>query len=131
MRTFVLLACLLPLAAAAQTDAALAAAAKEPGAVASPSGLVYRELKAGNGASPTATDKVKVHYRGTLTNGKEFDSSLGGKPAEFPLNKVIRCWTEGVQKMKVGGKARPDQPPVPEPELLGRQAGHLAHGLAL
>ncbi|RZU02986.1 FKBP-type peptidyl-prolyl cis-trans isomerase [Rivibacter subsaxonicus] len=91
---------------AAQTDPALAAAAKEPGANVSPSGLVFRSLKDGTGASPVATDKVRVHYRGTFPGGKEFDSSLGGKPAEFPLNKVIRCWTEGVQKMKVGGKAR-------------------------
>ena len=92
--------------AQSQTDPALAAAAKEPGAVVSPSGLVFRSLKDGTGASPSATDKVKVHYRGTFVDGKEFDSSLGGKPAEFPLNKVIRCWTEGAQKMKVGGKAK-------------------------
>jgi FKBP-type peptidyl-prolyl cis-trans isomerase FkpA len=94
----------LPLAHA-QADAA--AAAKEPGAVASPSGLVYRSLKEGKGASPVATDVVKVHYRGTFPDGKEFDSSYArGKPAEFPLNAVIKCWTEGVQKMKVGGKAK-------------------------
>ncbi len=101
-----LFALLLAGAATAQTDPALAAAAKEPGATVSPSGLVFRSLKDGTGPSPTATDKVRVHYRGTFTDGREFDSSLGGKPAEFPLNRVIRCWTEGVQKMKVGGKAR-------------------------
>ncbi|HWS13797.1 MAG TPA: FKBP-type peptidyl-prolyl cis-trans isomerase [Rhodocyclaceae bacterium] len=77
-----------------------------------PSGLVYRSLKEGTGASPAASDTVKVHYRGTLPDGKEFDSSYGrGQPAEFPLNGVIRCWTEGVQKMKVGGKARLTCPP--------------------
>lgn len=76
------------------------------------SGLIYRSLKDGTGASPTATDTVRVHYRGTLTNGTEFDSSYGrGQPAEFPLNRVIKCWTEGVQKMKVGGKARLTCPP--------------------
>jgi FKBP-type peptidyl-prolyl cis-trans isomerase FkpA len=83
-----------------------AKAAAAPGATKTPSGLVYRELKAGTGASPKATDKVKVHYRGTLLNGKEFDSSYKrNAPAEFPLNGVIPCWTEGVQKMKVGGKS--------------------------
>ena len=78
----------------------------------SPSGLVYLSLKDGTGASPAATDTVKVHYRGTLTDGTEFDSSYGrGQPAEFPLNRVIKCWTEGVQKMKVGGKAQLTCPP--------------------
>ena len=82
-------------------------AAAEPGAQKTASGLVYRELKPGTGASPKATDTVKVHYRGTLTDGKEFDSSYKrNEPAEFPLNMVIPCWTEGVQMMKVGGKAR-------------------------
>ncbi|MGA2715679.1 MAG: FKBP-type peptidyl-prolyl cis-trans isomerase [Bryobacteraceae bacterium] len=82
-------------------------AAAEPGAVKTASGLVYRETEPGTGASPKATDTVKVHYRGTLTDGTEFDSSYKrNEPAEFPLNRVIPCWTEGVQKMKVGGKAR-------------------------
>jgi len=82
-------------------------AAAEPGAQKTASGLVYRDVTAGSGASPKATDTVKVHYRGTLINGKEFDSSYArNEPAEFPLNRVIPCWTEGVQKMKVGGKAR-------------------------
>lgn len=95
----------LPLAHA-QADAA-SAAAKEAGAVVTPSGLVYRSLKDGKGASPTAADTVKVHYRGTFPDGKEFDSSYKrGEPIEFPLNGVIKCWTEGVQKMKVGGKAK-------------------------
>ncbi len=78
----------------------------------SPSGLIYLSLKEGTGASPTASDTVRVHYRGTLTNGTEFDSSYArGQPAVFPLNRVIKCWTEGVQKMKVGGKARLTCPP--------------------
>ena len=95
----------LPLAHA-QADAA-SAAAKEAGAVVTPSGLVYRSLKDGKGASPTAADTVKVHYRGTFPDGKEFDSSYKrGEPIEFPLNGVIKCWTEGVQRMKVGGKAK-------------------------
>jgi len=81
--------------------------AKEPGAVVTPTGLIYKELKAGNGASPKAADKVKVHYQGTFANGTVFDSSLQrGQPAEFVLNQVIACWTEGLQKMKVGGKAK-------------------------
>jgi FKBP-type peptidyl-prolyl cis-trans isomerase len=82
-------------------------AAAEKGAVKTASGLVYQELKAGGGPSPAATDKVKVHYAGTLVDGKEFDSSVRrGQPVEFGLDKVIGCWTEGVARMKVGGKAR-------------------------
>ncbi len=100
-------------AAWAQADVAAAAAAKEGGAVVSPSGLVYRSLKDGSGASPAATDTVKVHYRGSFPDGKEFDSSYQrNAPAEFPLNRVIACWTEGVQKMKVGGKAKLTCPPA-------------------
>ncbi|MES2362844.1 MAG: FKBP-type peptidyl-prolyl cis-trans isomerase [Pseudomonadota bacterium] len=91
----------------AQTDAATAAAGKEAGAVLTKSGLVYRSLKDGTGASPLATDKVKVHYKGTFPDGREFDSSYKrNEPTEFPLNRVIPCWTEGVQLMKVGGKAK-------------------------
>jgi FKBP-type peptidyl-prolyl cis-trans isomerase FkpA len=87
-------------------------AAKEKGAVKTESGLIFMSLKEGSGASPLATDKVKVDYRGTLVDGKEFDSSYKrGQPAEFPLNGVIKCWTEGVQKMKAGGKARLVCPP--------------------
>jgi len=90
----------------ASSNAYLQKAAAEPGAVKTASGLIYRELRAGNGPSPLATDRVKVHYRGTLVNGVEFDSSYSrNEPAEFALNGVIRCWTEGVQKMKAGGKA--------------------------
>ena len=90
----------------ASSAAYLAKCAAEPGAVKTESGLVYREVKAGTGASPKATDTVKVHYRGTLVNGTEFDSSYKrNEPAQFPLNGVIKCWTEGVQRMKVGGKS--------------------------
>lgn len=97
------------LSALAQTppDAALAAAAKEAGAVVTPTGLVFRSLKAGDGASPRAIDRVRVHYRGTFPDGKEFDSSYSrNAPIDFPLMGVIPCWTEGVQMMKVGGKAK-------------------------
>ncbi len=87
-------------------------AAKEKGAQKSASGLVYRSLKEGKGANPAASDIVKVNYRGTLIDGTEFDSSYKrGEPAEFPLNGVIKCWTEGVGKMKVGGKAKLTCPP--------------------
>jgi FKBP-type peptidyl-prolyl cis-trans isomerase FkpA len=90
----------------AQAEVA-ATAAKEPGAVVTASGLVYRSLKDGTGPNPAATQTVKVHYRGTFPDGKEFDSSYTrGTPAEFPLNRVIKCWTEGVQLMKVGGKSK-------------------------
>jgi FKBP-type peptidyl-prolyl cis-trans isomerase FkpA len=81
-------------------------AAREPGAVKLPSGMVIRTTKPGTGASPDASDQVKVHYHGTLTDGTVFDSSVKRKePATFPLSGVIKCWTEGVQKMKVGEKA--------------------------
>ncbi|HSN90929.1 MAG TPA: FKBP-type peptidyl-prolyl cis-trans isomerase [Anaeromyxobacteraceae bacterium] len=93
--------------ASAAGAAHLERAARAPGAQRTPSGLVFVSLREGSGPSPAATDKVKVHYRGTLTDGKEFDSSYArGEPAEFPLNGVVACWTEGLQKMKVGGKAR-------------------------
>jgi len=82
-------------------------AAGEKGAVKTDSGLVYLSLKEGDGATPVATDTVKVNYRGTLPDGKEFDSSYKrGKPAEFRVDGVIKCWTEGLQRMKVGGKAK-------------------------
>jgi FKBP-type peptidyl-prolyl cis-trans isomerase FkpA len=99
-------------AAFAQADP-LAQAAAEKGALKTESGLVYLALKEGAGASPKDTDTVRVHYRGTFPDGREFDSSLArGQPAEFPLNRVIKCWTEGVQKMKVGGKAKLTCPPA-------------------
>jgi FKBP-type peptidyl-prolyl cis-trans isomerase FkpA len=92
---------------AKKAGAAYAAkAAAKPGAEKTASGLVYREIKAGTGESPTAASKVKVHYRGTLIDGTEFDSSYKrNTPATFPLGGVIKCWTEGLQKMKVGGKS--------------------------
>jgi FKBP-type peptidyl-prolyl cis-trans isomerase FkpA len=91
-----------------ETSAAyLAKAAAAAGAFRTESGIVYTETTAGTGLSPTAADRVRVHYRGTLINGTEFDSSYArNEPAVFPLDGVIRCWTEGVQRMKVGGKAR-------------------------
>jgi FKBP-type peptidyl-prolyl cis-trans isomerase FkpA len=82
-------------------------AAKEKGAQVSPTGMVYIPITEGTGASPKATDVVKVKYRGTLADGTEFDNSTNYPQApEFPLNKVVACWTEGAQKMKVGGKAK-------------------------
>jgi len=82
-------------------------AATEKGAVKTPSGAVVTTIKPGTGPSPTANDKVKAHYTGTLTDGTVFDSSVQrGEPVTFPLNGVIKCWTEGVQQMKVGGKSR-------------------------
>jgi len=94
------------IAAAEKADSAkfLAEMAAKPGAVKEDSGLVYIETKAGTGPHPAKTDVVKVHYTGTLRDGTVFDSSRErGTPATFPLNRVIKCWTEGVQKMKVGG----------------------------
>jgi FKBP-type peptidyl-prolyl cis-trans isomerase FkpA len=85
----------------------LAKAAAAPGAVKTTSGMIYKELTPGSGDSPKPTDTVKVHYRGTRLDGTEFDSSYKlNEPAEFPLDHVIPCWTEGLQKMKVGGKAQ-------------------------
>jgi FKBP-type peptidyl-prolyl cis-trans isomerase FkpA len=82
-------------------------AAQESGAVKTESGLVYTEVEAGKGGTPTPTDVVKVHYHGTLRDGSVFDSSRErGEPVEFPVNGVIPCWTEGLQKMKEGGKAK-------------------------
>ena len=82
-------------------------AASQKGAAKTKSGAVYAPIKQGSGGSPKATDTVKVHYHGTLTTGKVFDSSVQrGQPASFALNQVIPCWTEGLQMMKVGGKAK-------------------------
>ena len=91
----------------AASVAYLTKTAAEAGVVRTNSGLIYRDVSPGTGPSPTANDTVKVHYRGTLINGTEFDSSYKrNEPAQFPLRGVIPCWTEGVQRMKVGGKAR-------------------------
>jgi FKBP-type peptidyl-prolyl cis-trans isomerase FkpA/FKBP-type peptidyl-prolyl cis-trans isomerase FklB len=88
-------------------QATLDKAAGEKGAIKTASGLVIVPIKAGTGPSPKATDRVKVHYHGTLTDGTVFDSSVRrGEPATFPLNGVIPCWTEGLQQIKVGGKSR-------------------------
>jgi FKBP-type peptidyl-prolyl cis-trans isomerase FkpA len=93
--------------AAAAGTAYLEKAAKEAGATKTTSGIVIKHTKEGAGASPAATDQVKVHYEGRFIDGKVFDSSIArGEPATFPLNGVIPCWTEGVQTMKVGGKAQ-------------------------
>jgi FKBP-type peptidyl-prolyl cis-trans isomerase FkpA len=82
-------------------------AAAQKGATKTASGLIISPITPGTGPSPTATDRVKVHYHGTLTDGTVFDSSVQrGQPATFPLDGIIRCWTEGLQMMKVGGKSR-------------------------
>ena len=111
--TTVRLAAALALAAGAATaahaddQAALAAAAKEPGAVVTASGLVFKSITEGKGRTPKAFDKVSVNYVGKLTDGTKFDASADhGGPISFPLNRVIPCWTEGVQKIKMGGKAK-------------------------
>jgi len=93
--------------AAAAGKAVLDKAAAEKGAKRTPSGLVIVPIKEGTGPTPKPTDTVKVHYHGTLPDGKVFDSSVQrNEPASFPLNGVIPCWTEGVQLMKVGGKSK-------------------------
>jgi FKBP-type peptidyl-prolyl cis-trans isomerase FkpA len=111
--TSALVALVLTMPVASAQNAVAEASAKEAGAVVTASGLVYRSLKDGTGASPTASDKVKVHYRGTFPDGREFDSSYKRNEAiEFPLSGVIKCWTEGVARMKVGGKAKLTCPPA-------------------
>lgn len=88
-------------------EAYLAKAATGKGVTKTASGIVIQTIKEGKGASPKETDTVKVHYHGTLTDGTVFDSSVfRGEPATFPLAQVIPCWTEGVQRIKVGGKSR-------------------------
>ena len=97
------------ISAAAVASCAIAAAPPET----LTSGVKIVHTTDGKGAMPKATDTVKVHYKGTLADGKEFDSSYKrGNPATFPLNRVVPCWTEGLQKMKVGGKATLTCPPA-------------------
>jgi FKBP-type peptidyl-prolyl cis-trans isomerase FkpA len=89
------------------STAFLAEMAQEAGAERSASGVIYIPITVGTGASPTAADTVRVHYHGTLRDGTVFDSSVErGEPISFPLNGVVPCWTEGVQKMMVGGKSK-------------------------
>ncbi|MGD0585611.1 MAG: FKBP-type peptidyl-prolyl cis-trans isomerase [Oryzomonas sp.] len=103
---------ILALPAMACANEAIDKAAKEKGAVKTASGMVYQSVREGKGKSPSAASTVEVNYRGTLTNGKEFDSSYKrNQSISFPLSGVIPCWTEGVQKMKVGGKAKLVCPP--------------------
>lgn len=101
------------LSVAVFTSACASSPAAPAAAAATPSGLIYQSLQDGSGAAPKASDTVRVHYRGTFPEtGKEFDSSYKrGQPIEFALTGVIACWTEGVQKMKVGGKAKLTCPP--------------------
>ena len=90
-----------------EETAFLAENSKKPGIVITSSGLQYEVISEGSGAKPAAADQVRVHYKGTLTDGTEFDSSYSrGEPAVFPLNAVIPGWTEGVQLMSVGSKYR-------------------------
>ena len=106
------IATVLAVPAFAGANDAIDKAAKEKGAVKTASGMVYRAIKEGSGKSPKASNTVEVNYRGTLTNGKEFDSSYKrNQSIKFPLTRVIPCWTEGVQLMKVGGKAQLVCPP--------------------
>lgn len=103
---------LFAIAAFTATAFACTAHAAEPKPIQTASGITIKMLKEGTGASPKASDTVKVHYRGTLADGKEFDSSYKrGEPTSFPLNRVIPCWTEGIQLIKVGGKATLTCPP--------------------
>jgi FKBP-type peptidyl-prolyl cis-trans isomerase len=91
----------------AEGKAFLAKNGKKKGVKTTKSGLQYKVIKAGKGASPKATDTVETHYRGTLIDGTEFDSSYKrGEPVSFPLNRVIPGWTEALQLMKVGGKSQ-------------------------
>ena len=110
--TIAVVAAIVAVPAFAAANDAIDKAAKEKGAVKTSSGLVYISIKEGKGKSPSAANTVEVNYRGTLTNGKEFDSSYKRHQSiSFPLSRVIPCWTEGVQMMKVGGKAKLVCPP--------------------
>lgn len=112
--------------------AALARAAAEKGAIVTDSGLVFRVLHEGTGPKPAAIDTVRVHYRGTFPDGREFDSSYSrGQPASFPLNRVIKCWTEGVQRMAVGAKARLTCPAAIAYGERGAGGGEIPPGAVL
>jgi FKBP-type peptidyl-prolyl cis-trans isomerase FkpA len=101
-----------PEASPAAPEAAPAAPAAVGETITLPSGVQITHRSLGSGANPTATDRVTVHYHGTFTDGKVFDSSVDrGTPATFPLDRVIDCWTEGVQLLKEGGKAQLICPP--------------------
>lgn len=105
-------------------------AAAEEGAVKTESGMVFRSLEEGEGASPGAADRVTVHYKGTLRDGTTFDSSYDrGQPATFGLNQVVPCWTEGLQRMKEGGKAKLTCPP--DLAYGDRAAGAIPPGATL
>lgn len=104
MKTITILALLL--LSASMSFSAETAKTQKLETITTKSGLQYTSLREGTGATPGPTDTVIVNYRGTLLNGKEFDSSYkSGRPVEFKLNQVIKCWAEGLQMMKVGGKA--------------------------
>lgn len=112
MKSLLTVVVALLLAVPAYANETIDAAAKEKGAVKTKSGMVYKSIKDGNGKAPTAANTVEVNYRGTLPDGKEFDSSYKrNQSISFPLTGVIPCWTEGVQLMKVGGKAKLVCPP--------------------
>ena len=103
----VLLAPLFVLATGCTSNAAAPGPATGSAKVTTASGIVFETMVTGSGAAPKATDKVRVHYRGTFLDGREFDSSYNrGQPSEFQLNRVIPCWTEAVQLMRPGGKAK-------------------------
>lgn len=108
MRRMLLVAALLVIPAFATANDVIDVAAREEGAVRTPSGMVYKSIRDGKGKSPDISDKVVVNYQGTLANGTEFEN---GKSVTLPLSGVIPCWTLGLQYMKVGGKARLVCPP--------------------
>ena len=111
MRSTILVGAVLVLALGCSRTEEAQPSAAAPGAAPS-GGLRVEHLREGTGPSPKATDVVKVHYHGTFSDGRVFDSSVQrGQPASFPLNRVIPCWTQGLQQMKVGGKARLTCPP--------------------